>query len=341
MSDDGSRGRVGSTQSDTFLGRRAIRHTVLQALHDLGTGRSTEGMLVEGLHRAGRTRLLQWSGQQATARRWLVMPVAATNATPTTLWSATTTLADSLRRLRPGALGVRALQEAVDTASAGGDEARDVAAACRTIARLVADAAEECRTLVLVTVDDAERWGPAAGNAIFQLLAPARRSRPLLVAAAHLPGLQVPGEPAQHRLGPLDLEDLRSESRLGLDLRTLEHLREASGGWPAVIEALLREPQENWLLEAHDHHAQITATLTSAQRRYLETVVALGEGPIPIGLVAKALGDSTRFSAESSTLTGIRAALNELGLLHEPTPGQVDIAMAGYRDHLLSSRQHP
>lgn len=320
---------------DTLLGRDEVRASILAAFDGLGAGRSTEGILIEGLRESGRSILLWWAAEQARSRRWLTAAVRVQDATADALWDTAAGLAEALRRLRPGALAVRALQDAL------ADPPRELAVAGRVFARLISDAAEECRTTALVTVDDADRWGAASGPVLGQLFGPAQRSLPLLVIGAHLPGAAVPGDPVRHRLGALSLADLATEPWPGFDEAALRRLRDSSGGWPSVIKALLAEPPENWALEAHDYFEQITAALSPGERRYLESVAQLA-GPgaaIPVGLVAKALGDSTRFSDESSTLAGIRQSLLQRGLLYSPEPGHVDIALAGYREHLAQARE--
>ena len=72
----------------------------------------------------------------------------------------------------------------------------------------------------------------------------------------------------------------------------------------AQFKALLAEPPENWTIEAHDYFEQITATLTPGERRYLEAVASLARTAIPIGLVAKALGDLPKWNyAVASSLS--------------------------------------
>ncbi|MCC6435035.1 MAG: ATP-binding protein [Acidimicrobiales bacterium] len=332
MSSNEHRGQTEDPPFDTLLGRTEVRASILGALDGLGAGRSTEGILIEGLRESGRSILLWWAAEQARGRRWLTAAVRVQDDGVDALWDAAADLAGELGRLRPGALAVRALQEAL------GAPPGELVAACRAFARLIGDAADECRTTALVTVDDADRWGGSGGAALGQLFGPARRSMPLLVVAARLPGAVVPGDPVHHRLGPLTLADLATEPWPGFDEAALRRLRESSGGWPSVIKALLAESPENWALEAHDYFEQITAALLPGERRYLESVALLAGTAIPIGLVAKALGDSTRFSDESSTLTGIRQSLLKKGLLYAPEEGHVDIALAGYREHLGQSR---
>ncbi|MEZ5266159.1 MAG: hypothetical protein R2755_31210 [Acidimicrobiales bacterium] len=319
-------------QFDTLLDRRELRQDIITALDELGTGRSTEGLIVEGLRESGRSIVLWWAREQAITRRWLTASLTVRGPDTAALWATAADLAEELRRLRPGALAVRALHETL------AQPPTELVPAARAFARLISDAAEECRTTALVTVDDADRWGAASGAALGQLFGPARRSLPLLVIASHLPGVAVPGEPVRHQLGPLSVEDLTAEVWPGFDDAALRRLRESSGGWPSVIKALLAEPPENWAIEAHDYFEQLTALLAPGERRYLEAVVSLGAGAVPIGLVAKALGDSTRFNNESSTLSGIRLSLQDKGLLYAPEEGHVDLALAGYREHLGQTR---
>ena len=69
----------------------------------------------------------------------------------------------------------------------------------------------------------------------------------------------------------------------------------------------------------------------------METLGALGGGPVPVGTMARAVGDSTTFGNENSTLAVTRAGLIDLGLLFAPAADLVAIGLAGYREHLNTS----
>ena len=135
----------------------------------------------------------------------------ARSAAPEALWSDIAGLADRLAARRPGSLAVRALNDALS------QPPPPLPAACRLVAKLLADAAEECRITVLIGLDDADRWGPDTGAALTHLLGPAGRCLPLLLIATALPGMELVDQPYRHDLGPLDVADLLAEPELKLD----------------------------------------------------------------------------------------------------------------------------
>lgn len=321
--------RLGANTAPLF-GRREQRHALALALDELASGRATEGVLYRGLVGAGRSALLAEAAALGSERGWLVAELDTRRGASQALHAAATAVTDALRTRRPGALTVRALQESL---TEGAEPDATAAAVARRLGRQLAEAAEECRTTVLLVVDDADRWGEVTAGALNGLLAPARRALPLLTVASILPGIEPHENTVVSELGPLDLDDLAD---VGLDLgpAARQRLAEASGGWPAVVRSLLGHPEADWPILGIDYFEQITAALRPAERRYLEAVVSLGPHAVPIGTVAKALGDSTRFSAESSTLAGVRATLVERGLLQQCPGDRVDIALGGYREHL-------
>ena len=329
-----------------FVGRADLLASVSEAMDNLEDRRGVDGFVIGGLHQSGRTSVLERIHRHAGERGWLTLHVATTfpaddlDEEPETpggagsselLWRQVSVLAAELQARRPGSLAVRALHEALS------DPPLPLVAACRLAAKLTAEAAEECRTQVLLTVDDIDRWAPHSAATLRHLNAPAARSLPLLSVVTTLPGLGADDDPASYGLGPLSVAELTSAPELGLDEATARRLIEASGGWPAVMASLLDDEVLDWPVRGADYFEQITAALTPTERRYVETVCSLGEGPTDIGRLAKALGDSTRFSAESSKLAGVRATLIEAGLLYSPSADQVDIALAGYRNHLSSA----
>lgn len=315
-----------------LIGRVETRAALAGCLADVQSGRCTEGVVLCGLLQSGRTMLLEWAARLARSSGWLTVELTAGQG-QAQLWAAAATLADVLGARRPGSLAVRALHDAMAAPSPS------LAVACRTFARLAAEAADECRTHVLVLIDDIDRWGWEADAALSQLSEPASRGMPLLVLAAGLPGVHGADAAAVHNLGPLTVAELVAEPEIELDPVSAQRLVEATGGWPGAVATLLGSRPEDWSVEGHEFFEQITAGLDADELRCVEAVCSAGDGPVPLGHVATALERGARVRDASMNLEVVCDRLVERGVLYRRADGRLDIGVGGYRLHLSSSRR--
>ncbi|MFN0028310.1 MAG: hypothetical protein ACKV2O_14180, partial [Acidimicrobiales bacterium] len=199
---------------------------------------------------------------------------------------------------------------------------------CPYLGEELTEALETARCGVLVTFDDA----PGSGAELDSLAAPTEAGLPFL--ALIVPPVGSVGSRRSDRydvieMGPLnhdELTELLQRAHNGADAAQLAQL---SGGWPWIAAALADTEAARWPEVMVSLGARVLGCLTGSERRYVTAVANLGPGPVQVAMVARALGDTTRFSSESSALVGVRDALTAKGVLYQPDPLTVDLAVAG------------
>jgi hypothetical protein len=98
-------------------------------------------------------------------------------------------------------------------------------------------------------------------------------------------------------------------------------LRQVKAAEPIVLEYL----DENFF-------SQRIGKLPDAERRYMSTIAALGDGPQRSGDVAASMGK------EHQEVSGLRDRLIKAGLLYAPRRGEIDFTVPMCADHI---RRHP
>lgn len=342
-----------SGETGSELGPAGMRPAVLaeleQQLSDVASGRGGAGVLISGPSRSGRTALLAELAAAAAARhRNPVIGAGFGSATPSQPWQALVdafaAAAAELVHRRPGTLEVRAFDDAAAEFRAGGAERPDPAEVGR-LTRMLGEAAEEARSVVLLTAATVP-----TDQAALRVLAGMGRAfdpaHPLFVVIATLPLPGLPARWSDRPLGPLSIDEVRALAPANARLDAVTRLVVRTGGWPALLRPALDElaqhGAESWTLEGVDRlvaelsRATVTrwagGPLSSPERRYLRAVADLAgpDGSSSLAAVGRALGDTTRFSTESSTLAAIRSALIERGVLFSPSEDAIQPALAGF-----------
>jgi hypothetical protein len=339
-----------------FVGRRAQLSVIESAIVELGQGRATDGHAVRGPVGSGRSALLASAARLAGHLGWIVVeaamrpgsagapptgtaagtPNGAAGAGPeatedhvlgTVVREAVRAAATELANRRPGATAVRDLARLCDepTASAPG---------ARRLGLALGEAADESRCGVVLVVDDVDLAAGAQAT-VEALSSASRRALPFLVVAGSGGGFDPDGELVHLDLGPFDADELAELLAVHGDLRQppaselVALLADCSDGWPGLAARMASKAPEHWPQVLEDVVGARLRNLVPAERRYLETVAQLGADGVSVVSVARALGDSTRFGPESSTLQATRAALTRAGLLCSPAADRVSLALAG------------
>ncbi|MGD9755878.1 MAG: hypothetical protein AB7W59_33205, partial [Acidimicrobiia bacterium] len=228
------------------------------------------------------------------------------------------------------------------------------------LVRLLGEATEEARAALVLSIA-----GLAGDGAARELLDAVQRgldpNQPVsVVAACQVLG----GEPEGWRrvdLGPLGGADLDAALRdpalaaLGpvLTPARAHVLLERTGGWPGLLTPVLEHlatmvgagssPFDDEAIAAATADTVSTTVqrwiggpLSSPERRYLRAVLDLAgpDGAASLVDVGRALGDSTRFSAESSTLAQLRTGLLGRGALFNPAKDRLAPAVVGLAELL-------
>lgn len=319
-------------QRGVFVGREAELREIDAVLEGLSAGRAADGFVVVGRPGAGRTALLGQVGSRARLAGWVIAEAdcgTGGNVTRTVV-EAVTTAARELARRRPGATAVRELNRLCDDAGAAADPA---AAALRRLCLVLGEAADESRCGVVITIDDAPT-DEATALVLDACSGPSRRALPVLTLAAQLPGADPDESLERLDLGPLSVEELAELLTARLVAADPARLLAASGGWPGFAVPLLARDPSGWPISIGELVAEQLGALRPAERRYLETVAELGPGAVDTVVIARALGDSTRFSPESSTLAAVRQTLLDARLLYQPTAKTVDLVVESAADLL-------
>lgn len=311
-----------------IVGRSVPLGLIDAAMTALTAGARARGLLVQGLNRSGRSTFLQLAARTATDRGWVQVAAAFPKGQPAGLAErhAIAAVAEELARRRPGASAVGRLQRAAQLAMAEPQEPFP------NLGAELTEALESTRCGVLVTLDDA----PASGSDLESLAAPTETGLPFLAVIATPAGFPPSSRFDAIELGPLEQCELaglltRTNNDRTNNDRSVQELERASGGWPWLAVALADAPSACWPEVTASLGGQLLGPLSGTERRYLNTVAALGSGPAELTQVARSLGDTTRFSAESSALAGVRDALTTKGLVYQPDPATVDLAVAGMR----------
>ena len=306
-----------------IVGRNVPLGRIDVAVTALTTGVRARGFLVQGLNRSGRSTFLQLAAQTAADRGWLGVDVAGPKGQPAGLAGrcAIAAVAEELARRRPGATAVGRLQRAVQLAMA------EPGHPFPNLGADLTEALETARCGLLLTLDDA----PAPWSDLESLAAPTEAGLPFLAVIATPPGFRASSRFDPIELGPLEqceLAELLDRSHNG---GSVQELARASGGWPWIAAALADAQTARWPDVTASLGSQLLGSLSGPEARYVSAVAALESGPVELTKVARALGDTTRFSSESSALAGVRDALTTKGLLYQPDPSTVDLAVAGMR----------
>jgi hypothetical protein len=124
---------------------------------------------------------------------------------------------------------------------------------------------------------------------------------------------------------------------------------ELTGGWAILARALTDDVRRSrvemsraaldalWpqtLQRLIGHHVE---GLTPQQRRYLLAIADLGDGPVQVAAVSKAMGDTGRFG-ESSALIEVRERLIQRELVWQPSIDRIDVSLIGMRAYLRTFR---
>ncbi len=305
-------------------------------LEALAKGRGAPPLLLCGLRGSGRDALAASVVDEARQRGFLV--VRCTLSAVDALFGAVTDATASLVEQRPGALAVRRLREQVERLEAQRADGGELAGnEVGRLLRLLYEATEEARTTLVVQFDDAPRAAPG----LLALIAKHHDlTQPVLHLACALPIDETPDGWERHDLGPLPPTAVRDIGQ-GLSPEHLAALLSTSGGWPDLLEAALTDGA------VHDTGSAdiagrigeavraaveaLTGPLTSPELRYLRTLLDLadGDGSVSVADVGRALGDTTRFSDESSALAQIRSGLLQREVLFQPSQNRLRAAIAG------------
>lgn len=309
-----------------IVGRSVPLGRIDAAVTALTTGVRARGFLVQGLNRSGRSTFLQFAAQTAADRGWLGVALAGPKGQPAGLAGrcAIAAVAEELARRRPGASAIGRLQRAVQLAMA------EPGHPFPNLGADLTEALEAARCGLLLTLDDA----PAPWSDLESLAAPTEAGLPFLAVIAIPPGFPTSSRFDRFdrfELGPLEqceLAELLDRSHNGA---SVQELTRASGGWPWIAAALADAPPARWPDVTASLGRQLLGSLSGTEARYVSAVATLESGPVELTKVARALGDTTRFSSESSALAGVRDALTTKGLVYQPDPSTVDLAVAGMR----------
>jgi hypothetical protein len=247
------------------------------------------------------------------------------------------------------------------------DEARGDLA--RDLRRLLARTGDALRDLVgrgfLVAVDDLHAADPADAVALLGTASEAMRDgMPVALVAAGTPTVRwfaadAGASDGLREVRPLDLaattELLRTAAARaggGIDDRAIETIAGATAGYPQLVllyaQAAWREAggpiitADDVAAGAGDARRQLAEAvlapafaLDAASRRYLRAVAEAGD-LADSALLARRLGDTTRFGNGASQLTELRDALVRRGLLSNVDGTHLAFAHPAARSYVLS-----
>lgn len=330
--------------------RRELARTMEDAMLAVAAGRGSEPLLLCGPLGSGRRELVEWLLARARRDGLLVAscaPAAGDDQT-VALLDSIAEAAEALVLRRPGSPAGQSLRKRVAGLRAAVTAGRAGPLELAPVIRLLCEATEEARAaLVLVLVG---LPGDGASRALLDVVQRGHdSSQPVLVVAA----CQVLGGATdgwhRHDLGPLELDDL-ADTTVALEPGAGRALLEATGGWPGLVRPVLERLASLAQRHAFDDEQvrAVAATtvretvqswvgaLSAPERRYLRAVVDFAgpDGSTSLVDVGRALGDSTRFSTESSTLAGLRTALTERGALFSPGKDRLQPAIVGLAELL-------
>ncbi len=315
-------------------------------LDSTAVGRPTPGRMFIGPTGSGKTATLCRIADDAVRRDWIVVAAAPDRGKPLSeaILVAASALVTELNDLRPGASGVRGLSFTVDRLTDrpeidGADLARCMDA--------IGAAASDVQRHVLLVIDDVHHATGPTQESLAAVIEASRSSKPVAVVAGMLGGA-VPDGWETIPVGPLKRADVLTMGGESV-VPVIDRVMELSGGWAVLARALTDDIRRArvemsraaldalWPQTLQRLIGQHVDGLTSAQRRYLLSIADLGDGPVPVSSVAKAMGDTGRFG-ESSELVEVRDRLLRRELIWQPTPDTVDIALIGMRAYLRTFR---
>ncbi|MGE0726545.1 MAG: hypothetical protein AB7O92_11905 [Acidimicrobiia bacterium] len=345
-------------RGDVWPGRRPVTHLLAEALALIATGRGAEPVLLSGPRGSGRTEALAWLATRIHHDGLLSVRGDAAAGTPPAA-AVLRSIADAGELLvgrRPGSSAVQSLRRrSAALATAAGDGRAVPVGELPALVRLLGEATEEARAALVLVITGLAGDGPAR-----ELLDAVQRghdpNQPVLVVAACQVLRGAPEGWRRVDLGPLGAADLDAALQdpgllvLGpvLTPARATAVLERTGGWPGLLTPVLEhlaaavrsaaaplddEAVTRAVAETVAATVQrwIGGPLSSPERRYLRAVVDLAgaDGSASLVDVGRALGDSTRFSAESSTLAQLRLGLLERGALFSPGKDRLAPALVG------------
>ena len=324
-----------------------------KSFDDLASGRSTRGFLYCGLRGSGRTECLQWACVAGRAANLLTAQATIHSDLPPgrAVLDAMQQAAEELLARRPGAAEARKLDKRLRSAierRSPEDHVlsdRDLTELSR-LTNALGQAAEEARegvVLVLGAVPPSE----AGRDLLAALAAGTEALLPLLLLGSTLPisPSAIPEGWQPRHLQPLATQAATAIVGDDVEASVVTKLIELTGGWHGLLAVALEEltgsgAANTWTVALVEQlvPAALKARLASwagglsnAERRYLQTMADLGGADAAISTVdvGRALGDTTRFSTESSALAKIRTALLERAVIFSPAPDTVRFGLAG------------
>lgn len=327
----------------------SIDMTLLHAddlLDSSAVGRPTPGRMYVGPSGSGKTATLCRIADDAVRRDWIVVAAAPDRGRPLSeaILVAASALVMELNDLRPGASGVRGLSFTVERLADRPAIGFDDLARCM---EAIGAAAVDVQKHVLLVIDDVHHAVGGTEEALGAVIEASRNARPVAVVAGMLGGA-VPDGWDLIPVGPLKRADVLSMGGEAV-VPVIDRVMELTGGWASLARALTDDIRRSrvemsraaldaiWPQTLQRLIGQHIEGLTTQQRRYLLAIADLGDGPVPIATVSKAMGDTGRFG-ESSALTEVRDRLVKRELVWHPSRDLVDIAMIGMRAYLRTFR---
>lgn len=316
----------------------------------VAAGRGSEPVLLCGPRGSGRRELVDWLLARARRDGLLVAVCepAVDEDQGVALLDTVAEAAELLILRRPGSPAGQSLGKRLSALRAAMEAGRAGPGELGPLVRLLCEATEEARAALVLVLSGLP--GDGGSRALLDAVQRGHdSSQPVLVVAT----CQVLGGATdgwhRHELGPLVAEDL-GDLAVPLDPGAGRALLEVTGGWPGLVRPVLER-----LAALGDRHpfddAQVRSVavasvretvqrwigpLSAPERRYLQAVVDFAgpDGSTSLVDVGRALGDSTRFSAESSTLAGLRSALTQRGALFSPGKDRLQPAVVGLTELL-------
>ena len=340
-----------------LVGRERALEAAEVVLDHLVAG-SPEPLAVTGLMQNGRSALLRVVIDRASDRGLLTaMTRADPQQSPRNVVAAGVQHAiDALAVRRPGARGIAQMRGAVVDYRAS--TTSGLALTTYEMLHHVGRGLRELGTGMVVGIDDVDRWPTAAVEALVRstVAATDRGSAALLVpssfphAALRAEGQTLCNELTADPLdagaaielaaaGGLDLDAATATELVGLvDGRPGDLLRAVSatvstnasnGPSPAAICDVARALARS----LDDQCASTYGRLDATQRRYLRALAEIEsrQGRATVTEIGRRLGDSNRFSAESSALMAVRESLSALRLVCCPDGSAMEFTYAPFR----------
>lgn len=336
------------------------RSTQLAMIDDvcrlLSSGSSERPLAVAGLRGMGVTTVLRAATERAESLKWMTSLTVAGLSGHATVTAALRRAVEEFAARRPGFSKLAQIRDIVAGYEAVPTTDPEHLADCLVA---LGSTLEQYASGTVCFIDDAHHLGddlaPIARGTILAM----EHSRPATIVLGGLP-MPLPGF---HRIdiGPLRPEQIETllvgenEQSPEFHRSAIGRIQSLSRGVPFLVQAfaahawtaaerlpvvgddvdLGRKDAQDELIDTW--YRPTLEGLSGGERRYLRAVADLGGHEVAIAEVGRRLGDTTRFSEESSALTAVRRRLMQRSMLWTVDEQRVSFAIPEFGAFLNSS----